>query len=84
MGQGNLEVRLVENDENVLVAFPTILSREFWWCRVSARQPRFCLVRPVGRIYHLMRLEERNLCVEQKDPKPMTPRPASSDGIDEG
>jgi hypothetical protein len=59
MGQGNLEVRLVENDENVLVVSPTILSREFWWCRVSARQPRFCLVRPVGRI----------LCCGAKGPK---------------
>ena len=29
---------------------------------------------PEGRNYHLMRLEERNLCVEQKPPKPVTNR----------
>jgi hypothetical protein len=28
-----------------------------------------CLARPEGRNYHLMRLEERNLCVEQKAPQ---------------
>ena len=38
-----------------------------------------CLARPAGRHYNLVRLEERNLCVEQKWPKPVTPRPASSD-----
>jgi len=41
-------------------------------------------VRPVGRNYHLMRLEERNHCVEQKAPKPLTPRPASWEGRDAG
>ncbi len=39
-----------------------------------------CLARPEGRNYHLVRLEERNLCVEQNWPKPVTPRPASFGG----
>ncbi len=43
-----------------------------------------CLARLEGRNYHLVRLEERNLCVEQKDPKPLTPRPASPDWADAG
>ena len=36
-----------------------------------------CLARPEGRNYRLVRLEERNLCVEEKAPKPLTPRLAS-------
>jgi len=40
------------------------------------------LARPEGRNYHLMRLEERNLCVEQKDQKPFTPFPVLSDWTD--
>ena len=40
------------------------------------------MARSEGHNYRLMRLEERNLCVEQKDPKPWTPRPASSKEAD--
>ncbi len=43
---------------------------------------RACLARPEGGNYHLMRLEERNLCVEQKAPKPLMPRLASSQWAD--
>ena len=35
------------------------------------------MARPEGRNHHLVRLEERNLCVEEKAPKPLTPRLAS-------
>jgi len=45
----------------------------FELCRVSSRKPRSCLARPKERNYYLMCLEERNLCVEQKAPKPLTP-----------
>ena len=37
---------------------------------------------PTGATYRLVRLEERDLCVEQKWTKQLTPRPASSDWTD--
>jgi hypothetical protein len=40
------------------------------------------LARPEWLTYRLIRLEERNLCVEQKAPKPLTPRVAALERMD--
>lgn len=37
------------------------------------RSQACCLARPKGSNYHLVHLEERNLCVEKKNPKPFAP-----------
>ena len=41
-------------------------------------------MRPEGRNFRLVGPVGHNLCVEQKDPKPLTPRPASSDETNAG
>jgi ribosomal protein L24E len=64
--------------ERIALVSPNSLVNVIF-CGAGFRPGRrgWCLVRPDGRNYHLMRLEERNLCVEQKGPKPLTPRLAS-------
>jgi hypothetical protein len=52
------------------------------WVRLGSRA--CCLARPEGRNYHLMRLEERNHCVEKKAPKPFSPRSAPFNRADAG